>query len=85
MESMNVTLPTLLKKFVDDRIAAGSFSTPSDYIRQLIRDDQEREARRAIERQVLEGIESGSTSMTEDDWEELRQEIEAKAAKRKVT
>jgi Arc/MetJ-type ribon-helix-helix transcriptional regulator len=40
MQTMNISLPDPLKDFVDHRIAEGHYSSVSEYIRELIRDDE---------------------------------------------
>ena len=42
MQSMNISLPDLLKQFVDDQISTGRFSSVSEYVRELIRADEKR-------------------------------------------
>ncbi|MEO0918751.1 MAG: type II toxin-antitoxin system ParD family antitoxin [Pseudomonadota bacterium] len=44
MATMNVSLPDQMKDWVESRAAHGRFSNSSDYVRSLIRQDQEREA-----------------------------------------
>jgi antitoxin ParD1/3/4 len=40
--SLNISLPEPLKDYVEGQIASGDWSTPSEYIRELIRQDKER-------------------------------------------
>ena len=42
MSTMNVSLPDALKQFVDDQVVNGDYGTSSEYIRELIRKDQDR-------------------------------------------
>lgn len=42
MSTMNVSLPDELKSFVDERVGLGGFGSTSEYVRDLIRRDQER-------------------------------------------
>jgi antitoxin ParD1/3/4 len=42
MTSLNISLPEALKKYVEGQISSGDWSTPSEYIRELIRQDKER-------------------------------------------
>lgn len=42
MTSLNISLPEPLKEYVEGQIASGDWSTPSEYIRELIRQDKER-------------------------------------------
>lgn len=39
---MNISLPDSLKSFVDEQVTQRGFSTSSEYMRELIRKDQER-------------------------------------------
>ncbi len=60
MATMNVSLPDPMKKWVESRTEKGSFSNASDYVRHLIRLDQEREQARVIlQRAIDEGVASG--------------------------
>lgn len=42
MSTMNISLPDSLKSFVDDQVARGGYGTSSEYVRELIRKDQDR-------------------------------------------
>jgi antitoxin ParD1/3/4 len=42
MTSLNVSLPEVLKTYVEGQVASGDWGTPSEYIRELIRQDKER-------------------------------------------
>ena len=48
MTTMNVSLPDALKSFVDQQVTAGGYSTSSEYVRELIRKDQERQRLRDL-------------------------------------
>jgi len=39
---MNISLPDALKSFVDTQVAERGYSTSSEYVRELIRKDQDR-------------------------------------------
>ncbi len=52
---MNISLPEPLKKFVDTQVANGHYGTSSEYVRELIRKDQERQQLRAL---LIDGAES---------------------------
>ena len=39
---MNISLPSTLKSFVDEQVSQGSYGTSSEYLRELIRKDQDR-------------------------------------------
>jgi antitoxin ParD1/3/4 len=42
MTSLNISLPEALKIYVESQVASGDWSTPSEYVRELIRQDKER-------------------------------------------
>jgi antitoxin ParD1/3/4 len=42
MTSLNISLPETLKKYVEGQVASGDWGTPSEYVRELIRQDKER-------------------------------------------
>ena len=42
MSTMNISLPDTLKSFVDEQVDQRGYGTSSEYVRELIRSDQER-------------------------------------------
>lgn len=42
MSTMNISLPSTLKSFVDEQVSQGSYGTSSEYLRELIRKDKDR-------------------------------------------
>lgn len=42
MTTMNISLPDMLKSFVDEQVAERGYGTSSEYVRELIRKDRER-------------------------------------------
>lgn len=42
MGTMNVSLPDSMKEFVDEQVAGRGFGTSSEYVRELIRKEQDR-------------------------------------------
>ncbi|MBA2592266.1 MAG: type II toxin-antitoxin system ParD family antitoxin [Pseudomonadota bacterium] len=52
MSSMNISLPDSLKAFVDEQVAQRGYGTGSEYVRELIRKDQDRMRLREL---LLEG------------------------------
>lgn len=84
--TMNVSLPDTLKDYVQQRVAQGAFSNPSDYIRALIREDRERQAAARLEALLLEGLSSGDpASLDVDEWKSIRQEVKERiGAKRRL-
>ena len=42
MSTMNISLPGTLQSFVDEQVSQRGFGTSSEYVRELIRKDQDR-------------------------------------------
>jgi antitoxin ParD1/3/4 len=76
MAQMNVSLPEGLKTWAEARVAEGRYSSTSDYVRDLIRRDEEFEAkRRALQSAIDEGLASG---VSDRDPFEYLDELRAK-------
>ena len=56
---MNISLPESLKDYVEAQVRDGGYSTPSEYVRELLRQDQLRRAEEKLEALLLEGLRSG--------------------------
>lgn len=68
MAQMNVSIPDKLKGWAEARVAEGRYSSTSDYVRDLVRRDQEaEEARRRLVAAIDEGLASPETHTTIDD------------------
>ncbi len=60
MATMNVSLPDPMKAWVERQSESGRYSNASDYVRDLIRRDQERAAGIAeLQKLIDEGLQSG--------------------------
>lgn len=71
---MNISLPEELKRYVETRIKEG-YSTPSEYVRELIRDDQRRQSRQHLEELLMEGMNSGEPVRADERfWADLKAE-----------
>jgi len=76
MHTMNISLPDEMKEFVDSEVASGRYSSTSEYVRQLIREDEHRKVRARVEEQLREGLRSGEASaMTSEDWDDIRLQV----------
>lgn len=83
MTSLNISLPESMRNYIDQQITLLGYSTASEYIRDLIRQDQKRNATQKLETLLLEGLESGkATEITEQDWQNIRQAVAEKLATR---
>jgi len=77
MATMNVSLPDAMKTWVEAQTKTGRYGNASDYVRDLIRRDQERADKiAAMQRLVDEARESGFTDQTVPEiLEEARREF----------
>jgi antitoxin ParD1/3/4 len=57
MTSLNISLPDPLKAYVEGRVASGDFGTPSEFVRNLIRQDKE-QRRSRLETELLEALQT---------------------------
>jgi antitoxin ParD1/3/4 len=70
---MNVSLPEALKSFVDEQVSERGYSTSSEYVRELIRKDQDRLRFREM---LLQGGASAPASNADAGYfEGLRKQI----------
>lgn len=76
--TMNISLPEQLKRFVDRRVKARGYDSHSEYLRDLVRQDQEAAELETLRAMLREGLESppGPT------WEELKRDLGAKPPRR---
>ncbi len=76
---LTISLPQSIKSFIDEQIVKGGYSTPSEYVCDLVREAKEREADERIEKLLLEALDSGEPiEVTANYWEKKRAELLAK-------
>jgi antitoxin ParD1/3/4 len=83
METMNISLPEPLKDFVDAQIVSGRYSSVSEYVRVLIREDERRKAEERLEALLLEGLATRESALTRQDFKDIRKEALARIRARK--
>jgi antitoxin ParD1/3/4 len=81
---MNISLPDPLKRFVDNQIAQGRYSSVSEYVRELIRTDEKRKAEEQLGTLLLEGLRGKEAAFTRDDWQAIRREALAQVKQAQV-
>ena len=61
MATMNISLPDSMREWVETKTKSGQYSNNSDYVRDLIRKDQERGNKiKALQAAIDQGLASGS-------------------------
>ncbi len=78
MSTMNISLPDSLKAFVDEQVAQRGYGTSSEYVRELIRRDQDRLQLRGL---LLAGAASAPRAPVNESYFEGLRERVRKAAK----
>ena len=83
LASLNISLPQSLKDYVEHQVTEGGYSTPSEYLRELLRHDQTRRAELKLESLLLEGLNSGQAiELTPEYWEKKRRQHTERYAKK---
>lgn len=79
MTTMNISLPETLKSFVDEQVATRGYGTCSEYVRELIRKDLDRQHLRGL---LLQGAGSALASEADDGYfDRLREQVLGRTAK----
>jgi antitoxin ParD1/3/4 len=82
--SMNISLPAPLKNWIEQQVEQRGYSTASEFVRDVLRREQEQGSRAVIDARLVQAIESGeSTPMTAKDWKRIRSEGAKRAHSRK--
>ena len=61
--SLNISLPEPLKQYVEGQVASGDWGTPSEYIRELIRQDKERRIH-SLEQELIAAAKGPTIKLT---------------------
>lgn len=78
METMSIALPEALKLFVRDRVSAGGYRSVSEYLGELIREDQRLVVER-VDGSLQEALESGEPiEVGPGYWEAKKRELAGK-------
>jgi len=73
MATMNISLTDTMKEWVESQTNSGRYGNVSDYMRDLIRRDQDH--RHAIVEALIEGENSGESDLSVSDiWQQVQQE-----------
>ena len=73
ISTMNIALPEAMRSCVSERVESGQFDNTSEYVRELIRKDQQEQRVQRLRALLQEGLESGEgREVTAADWAELR-------------
>jgi antitoxin ParD1/3/4 len=86
MASLNISLPQSLKDYVEDQVSSGGYGTTSEYLRELLRQDQKQRAAQKLEALLLAGLNSGDPiEITPEYWERKRAQLVERHKQKTVT
>jgi antitoxin ParD1/3/4 len=75
MATMNISLPDPMKAWVEAQAGTGRYANASDYVRDLIRRDQERLAKiDELQRLIDDGLAAGVSDRSEEEIRRLGRE-----------
>jgi len=76
MATMNISLPESLRHFIEEEVLEGSYSSTSDYMRDLVRQRQRSKAEARLQALIAEGLASDSAGrVTPDAFAQMRKEL----------
>lgn len=80
MAQMNISIPDKLKEWIESRVADGLFASTSDYVRDLVRQDQREAARMEhLRAEIAKGRASGIGSRSIDEIiSQTREQLQAR-------
>ena len=79
--TMNISLPAVMREFVDSQMKTGGYGSTSEYVRELIRKDQLAKAQAQLRDMILEGINSGPAVVVDANYFiELKDRVKARRA-----
>lgn len=68
MATMNISMPDPMRDWVQEQIEGGKYASSSDYVRDLIRQDQARfDKVQALQTAITKGVESGISTKSMND------------------
>lgn len=80
MQTMNISLPDPMKEYVEEQVSSGGYSSASEFVRELLRSDQKRRAKEALEQTLMAALQEGeAVEATPEWWQGLRDEIKERA------
>ncbi len=84
LTTLNVSLPSSQRAFVEAVSTEEGYTTLSEYVRELIRRDQRARAEQHLDALLIEGIRSGApVPVTTKHWADKRDALMRRAAKRR--
>ena len=85
MQTMNISLPDPMKQYVEEQVTVGDYSSASEYMRELVCADQNRNSKEQLEPTLLESLLEGEAQeATPEFWSTLRTELSKRSKVRQT-
>ena len=82
---LQISVPPVLKAWIEQRVARGEFSSPAACIESALRRARFVQSREELQALAIEGVErGGATPLTKKDWRRLEMEVRSRAAARRT-
>ena len=82
-ETMNISLPEPLRSFIDAQVKGGTYGSASEFVRELVRNEQKRQAQESLAAFIQAGVDSGNKGeWTLAQFELLRKKMRSATAAR---
>ena len=72
MTNVYISLPESLKIFVEEQVTKGGYGSVSEYLQELISQDQKRKTQEHMEELLIAGLESGEAIEVNNEWWEQK-------------
>lgn len=82
MTTVNISLPDPMKHYIEERVNEGHYSTTSEYVRDLIREDQKKRAEAREEALLLRGMELPASEWTKEDVDHIKNAVRERLAEK---
>jgi antitoxin ParD1/3/4 len=77
MSNLNVSLPEAMKQYIENEVKRGAYSTPSEFVRELVRDFQRRKAAEN-EGRLLDALLDGTPIADDPTLQALQKKLRAR-------
>jgi antitoxin ParD1/3/4 len=82
---LHISLPEDLKEFVRQEVAEGGYSTPSDFVRTVLRERRAQKLRGRLDQALLASLETPADAVTPEYLASLRQGSEALISRKEAS
>jgi len=81
MTNLNISMPEAMKEFIEAEVRRGCYSTPSEFVRQLVREFQRRKATESGER-LMDALVTGKPITDDEALEAIHRKVRERIDRR---